>query len=114
MRPDHDEPGLSRTRAGAPYLEVSNLHALRFEFLAGDGVAQARERRLDVTRGSFERFGMPDVVLFARDGDDVRFQVRKERPIPDTQRLERAAMALTGHRGHVPDGDREKRNENRE
>jgi len=58
--------------------KISNLHALRLEFLAGDGVAQAGERRFDVTRGTLERFGMPDVVLFARDGDDVCLEVRAE------------------------------------
>jgi len=114
MRPDHDEPGLPRARAGALHLDVSNLHARRLEFLAGDGVAQARERRLDVARGALERFGMPGVVLFARHGGDVRLEVRDELLIPDAERLQRAAVARTGHRRHEPDGERDECSEDRE
>ncbi len=114
MGPDHDETGLSRARAGAPHLEISNLHALRFEFLAGDRVAQARERHLDVTRGAFERFGMSGVVLFARHGDDVRLEVREELPVPDAERLQRTPVARAGHRRHEPDGECGECDEDRE
>ncbi len=108
---DDDYPRLAGARAGASYLEVSNLHALRLEFLAGDGVAQARERRLDVTRGALERFGMPDVVFFACNGEDVRFQIRKQLLILDTERQERTVVPRAGHRGHKPDGEADEKRE---
>src|SRR5712691_6312777 len=110
MRSDDDEARLAATRTGARHLEIANSHAVRFELLARDRVAEPGERRFDMTRGPLERFGMPDVVLLARDGDDVRLQIYKELLIPDPERLERTAMALTGHRRHVPDGERDQDN----
>src|SRR5712692_3215385 len=114
MRSDDDEARLAGTRTGARRLEIANSHAVRFELLARDRVAEPGERRFDIARGPLERFRTPGVVLLARDGDDVRLEVRKQRLIADAERRRRTAMALTGHRRHVPDGEREKRNENRE
>jgi antitoxin component of MazEF toxin-antitoxin module len=105
---------LAGAQAGARHLEIANLDAVGLEILARDGVAQPGERRFDIARRSLERFRMPEVVLFARDGEDVRLQIRDERLVSDSKRRERAAMALAGHRGHIPDGKREERNENRE
>jgi len=39
---------------------------------------------------------MPDVVLFARDGDDVCLEVRAELLVPDAERLQRSPVARTG------------------
>src|SRR6266496_74398 len=114
MRPDDDEARPAATRTGARHLEIANAHAVRFELLARDRVTEPGERPFDITCGPLERFRTPDVVLLARDGDDVRLQIREERLICGSERPERAAMALTGHRRQVPDGEREKRNENRE
>ena len=57
---------------------------------------------------------MPGVVLFARHGDDVRLQIRRQLPVPARERLQRTSVARTGHRRHEPDGERDECDEYRE
>ena len=66
-----------------------------------------------MARGALERFGMPDVVLFARHGDDVRLEVREEAPTPAPSGCSGPRWRATGHHRHEPDGERDECNEDR-
>ena len=57
---------------------------------------------------------MSEVVLLARNGDDVRLQaLRKPLPVR-VERRQRSAMTRAGRRGHEPDGVPGKNGERRD
>jgi hypothetical protein len=96
MGADHERrrPGLGRLDHR---LDIGDRNAIYLvDPLPPDRVAERGEARLDIGRGAAERFGMADIVGFARDRPDMGFEPpgqcgstgteRRQRPLPGAPR----------------------------
>jgi len=102
MGADHDHVGIGALpRRLDGDVDVAHRFAVGQKFLAADGIAERRERGLEMACDLLELVVVGDVVLARGDRRDVALERSGERHFLRRERRQRTPMGLAGHSRHV-------------